>query len=146
MLTKCHAALSIVLLMSLASLAAAAFQVYPGAVRQKDWEQRSRDQVAKSGTQKSFAPREVQMYSSSDSFEKVYAFYQKLGTEMPNFSSPQGRKLPNGTLVKMAAFTFDGGRSMSASKQYVVISRPIFLDEKFQEMHDVTAITFTMKK
>jgi hypothetical protein len=134
------------ILCSSIALLAGSFAVYPGA-SEPDWAEAVRQQAtAQGGTQTDSGMRDVKIYATSEPFEKVYAFYKARGTEVPGFSSPSGRPGPRGVTIHVGAFTFDGATSLRASKQFVIITRPVFLDTKLEDMRDVTAIQVTTKK
>lgn len=63
-----------------------------------------------------------QVYTTNDAFDKVYAFYKSLYTELPTPFPAQ--KLPNGKEVKWAFFILDGGKDLSRSKYWMKIQRP----------------------
>jgi len=129
----------------LAAVVSAAFELYPGA-KKPDWAEKLRHSAALEGIQTDAGARDVEIYSTPDAFEKVYAFYKKLGTEVRGMSSEKGRPGPRGITVHVGAFTLDGAPTLRESRQCVVITRPVFLDVKLQEMRDETAIEVLTKK
>ena len=87
---------------------------------------------------------ECQIYTTGDSFDKVYAFYKSLYKELPTPFPAQN--LPGGKEVKRAFFILDGGKDLSRSKYWMKIQRPyigtIAEDGRgdFNDIRDVSVI------
>jgi hypothetical protein len=83
------------------------------------------------------------VFTSADSFEKVYAFYKDLYKEFPTPYPMQ--KLPNGQPVKWAFFIIDGAVDLAHSRNWVKVQRPYIgtlgdSDADFKDIRDVSVI------
>jgi len=111
------------------------FKQYPGA---KLDEQAGRQSSA---TAKDL---ECQVYTTSDAYDKVHAFYKSLYKEFPTPFPTQ--KLPNGQEVKWAFFILDGSKDLSHSKYWMKIQRPYIGtiaedgSADFKDIRDVSVI------
>jgi hypothetical protein len=85
------------------------------------------------------APGKVsEVYTTSDSFDKVYAFYKALYKE---FAMPrQPPKQPSGQQIKWAFFILDGGTNLSNSKYWMKIQRPYIGGVDGSDTRDITVI------
>lgn len=91
---------------------------------------------------------EVQVYSTSDEFEKVYAFYKALYKEV---SVPFPKQtLPSGKEVNWAFFVLDGAKDLMHSSHWMKIQRPYISrvddDANFQDVRDITVIQRIRRK
>jgi hypothetical protein len=109
--------------------AAQDFRVFPNS---KIDEKASR-QASANGSQ-------CQVYVTSDSFDKVYAFYKDLYKE---HVMPGGPKLPSGEQVKWAFFLIDGGKDLAHSKYWMKIQRPYIgtIDDGTADFKDIRNVT-----
>lgn len=110
------------------------FRVYPGS---------KIDQAAghQASTQASGAQCEV--YTSADSFDKIYGFYKGLYREAPTPLPTQ--KLPDGENIKWAFFILDQGKDLSHSQYWMKIQRPYIGtigdgDLDFKDIRNVSVI------
>jgi hypothetical protein len=105
------------------------FKPYPGA---KLDEKASREASAA-------APgKQSQVFTTEDTFEKVYSFYKGLYKEYTMSSSSP--KLPSGQPLKWAFFILDGGKDLASSKYWMKVQRPYVGGADGQEIRDVTVI------
>jgi hypothetical protein len=121
-------------------------RVYPGA---------KIDQAATSAARTAAASRpdfETTVYTSADSFDQVYAFFKKNGSEYKVIGSG-ARKLPNGQTLRNAFFLLDGAASLAASKRWVQIQRPYIGEYGLphgaavkDDIRNLTAIILVRKK
>ncbi len=85
---------------------------------------------------------EVQVYTTGDSFEKVYSFYKSLYKEVA-IPFPK-QTLPNRIEVKWAFFVLDGATDLMHSSYWMKVQRPYVhtIDAKgnFQDVRDMSAI------
>ena len=91
------------------------------------------------------------IYTSTDSFEKVVAFYKPLATEIALPASlAKGVQLPDGRSTRVAWLAVDGAKSIAESKRWLAIQFPyvgsVGAGGKFQDIRDVTSITLTESK
>lgn len=95
------------------------------------------------------------VYVTSDSFEKVVAFYKPLGTELTPSSDQEEPPivLPNGTVMKVAVFIFDGAKDIESSASWAKIQRPYAAvigtegdSLVFEDIRNVTAIMMAQRR
>jgi len=104
------------------------FKSYPGSkLDEKD----SRDATAAAPGKRS------EVYTTSDAFDKVYAFYKALYKEYPMRGAP---KLPSGQQIKWAFFIIDGGKDLLSSKHWMKIQRPYVGGAEGKDVRDITII------
>jgi hypothetical protein len=100
-------------------------KVYPGA---KHDDKVSRDATAA-------APgKQVDVYLTSDNFDKVYAFYKGLYKELPMHGARPGQK----QAIRMTFFVVDGATTLASSKYWAKVQHP-YLDEA-GKAQDLTVI------
>lgn len=85
---------------------------------------------------------EVQVYTTSDAFEKVHSFYKSLYKEI---AAPFPRQtLPTGKAVKWAFFVLDGGKDLMHSNYWMKVQCPYIgtVDDEanFQDGRDMSVI------
>jgi hypothetical protein len=105
------------------------FKPYPGA---KLDEKASREASAAASGKQS------QVFTTEDTFEKVYSFYKGLYKEYTMSSSSP--KLPSGQPLRWAFFILDGGKDLASSKYWMKIQRPYVGGADGQEVRDITVI------
>ena len=85
---------------------------------------------------------EVQVYTTSDAFEKVYSFYKSLYKEIAVPFSRQAT--PTGKEVKWAFFVLDGGKDLMHSNYWMKVQRPYIgtVDDEanFQDVREMSVI------
>jgi hypothetical protein len=93
------------------------------------------------------------MYFSDDAFDKVTAFYAGQGKAYTLPGMERGGKLPNGQVMKVAFFIFDGADSLGSSKSWAKVQRPYVggvemkdSGPEYKDIRDVTAITVVERK
>ena len=103
------------------------------------------------GRQASAATSGIQceVYTSGDSFDKIYAFYKGLYREVRTPFPSQ--KLPNGEELRWAFFILDAGKDLSHSHYWMKIQRPYIGtigdgDAEFKDIRDVSAIQTVRKR
>jgi hypothetical protein len=124
------------------------FKLYPGAVLDSKATDEAR-KLAEMVRQKSPAlgvqAGEPSIYTTTDPFEKVLAFYQGIAKEYDMPGSKE-RKLPSGQALRQAFFIFDGAPDLASSKLWAKIQRPYVGDLEFKDIRDVTAIVVSERK
>jgi hypothetical protein len=105
------------------------FKPYPGA---KLDEASSREASAA-------APgKQSDVYTTSDVFEKVSAFYKGLYKEYTMSSSVP--KLPSGQQMKWTFFILDGAKDLGSSKYWMKVQRPYVGGADGRDIRDLTVI------
>jgi len=123
---------------------AGVFKVYPGA-RLDDIYEPKQSEV---GAKVSKAPKVI-IFTTSDFFENVVAFYRGIAREyrMPGMGG-KSMKLSSGQELKEAYFIFDNAADPSTSKHWIKIQRPYMSRDRTKEgfqgkygaVREVTAI------
>ncbi len=85
-----------------------------------------------------------EVYSTSDSLDKVYAFYKPLYKEFSMRST--GPKLPTGQQVKWYFFILDGGTTLANSKYWMKIQRPYVGGADGKDVRDISIIQTVRNK
>ena len=95
---------------------------------------------------------ETTVYTSTDSFDRVYAFFKRTAKEYKVIGSGV-RKLPNGQTLQDAFFLLDSAPSLADSKRWVKIQRPYIGEYGLahgtptkDDVRDITAIILVRKK
>jgi|SRR5271155_2952490 len=149
MLRKRVFAVTAVALAVVAVAIAQSAKVYPGAKKFTPPDTEETREAAKQAP-----PGATQtIYLSDDSFEKVSAFYNGVGKAYTLPGMERGAKLPNGQVMKIAFFIFDGATDLGSSKNWAKIQRPYVggVEMKdsgpdYKDIRDVTAITIIERK
>ena len=115
------------------SAAAQDFRQYPGSKLDENASQQA-STVARG--------MDCRVFTTSDSYDKVYAYYKGLYKE---FTAPfPHQKLRDGTDVKWAFFILDGGKDLAHSRYWMKIQRPYIttVDDNadFQGVRDISVI------
>jgi len=103
------------------------------------------DEAASSEASKTVPGKESKVYTTSESFEKVLAFYKSLykqDTSMP----PAGPKLSSGQQIQWAFFIIDSGTKLSNSNYWMKIQHPLVGGTDGKDIRDVTVIQSVRKK
>jgi hypothetical protein len=124
------------MLLALASVPCLAVDFAPYAGSKLDEKVSRESSAAAPGTQS-------EVYTTTDSFDKVYAFYKNLYKEYKMPPSPM--KLPSGEPIKWAFFILDGGKNLSVSKHWMKIQRP-YVGRASTDVRDVTVIQVVLAK
>lgn len=138
---------------ALATIALAAdFTPYPGATPDAKATQEANQEIAKAG----MTGTKATIYTTNDSFEKVYAFYGKSAKEyrMPHKKEGTVTKLPSGQELREAYFIFDGAPDIMASKLWIKVQRPYIgrveigkdFQVKYGDVRNITAVTVSAQK
>jgi hypothetical protein len=112
------------------------FEPYPGAEIDEEVTQKARE----------LAPgKKSTVYTTSDSFEDVCAFYAERGKEIeiPGLS---GQKLASGHELKAMFYVFDDASGLEDSKLWIKVQYPYIADMASQDIRDVTAIVLVEEK
>jgi hypothetical protein len=135
---------SVILIASATVVFAGAFKVYPGAKLEDVYEVKQPE----TGAKVSKAPQVI-IFTTTDFFENVVAFYRGLGREykMPG-TGGKPTKLSSGQELKEAYFIFDNASDIMTSKHWIKLQRPYLSRErtgegslgKYGAVRDVTAI------
>lgn len=82
---------------------------------------------------------QTQIYLTSDSYDKVVAFYKPLYKEyiMPS----GGPMLPSGKQVQWSFFLVDGARDLSESKSWIKVQYPYVGTPEGQNFKDIRNVT-----
>jgi|CZKS01.1.fsa_nt_gi hypothetical protein len=105
------------------------FKLYAGS---------KQDEKASRGASAAVPGKESEVYTTSDAFDQVYAFYKTQYKEYIMGSS--GPKLPSGQQIKWAFFILDGGKDLASSKHWMKIQRPYVGGADGKDVRDVTVI------
>jgi hypothetical protein len=103
------------------------------------------DEQASRDASKAAPGKESQVYTTSESYDKVYAFYKGLYTQETKMP-PSGPKLPSGQQIQWAFFILDGGKSLAASKLWMKIQRPYVGGADGKDIRELTVIQSVRKK
>jgi hypothetical protein len=127
-------------------VSAADFKAYPGAKIDEKLTKEANDYGAKAAAGSKMAVPKATIYTTGDSYEKVYSFYKGTGKEyqMPGESGTKN-KLPSGKELKYSFFIFDGAKDLMSSKLYAKIQRP-YIGMDMKEGPDMTYIIVSEKK
>lgn len=112
--------------LSMQAVLAAAFTEYPGAVFDKALTAKAQSTSDAAGTTMT-----TKVFSSTDSFEAVSAYYTKLGKEykMPT----RAQQLEDGTPIQKTFIIFDEAADLSTSKNWLAIQTPLIGDVEFKQ-------------
>jgi hypothetical protein len=128
-----------VLLACVTAATAAQFQLYPGA-KSDEWTANAIVE-AKAALP---AGTDTELYITTDSYDKVYAFYKASARETAVGGA--GLTLPNGTAIRWSFFVLDNGKTLADSKLWLKVQRPSVVDNAMKNVRDVTSIQLVRKK
>ena len=127
---------------------AAEFVPYPGATLDKAQSSKATKVAKDTGTND-----ETRVYTTRDAFDRVTAFYAKLGTEYPAAWTKLTRKLPDGREIKVKVFILDGKSDLADAKHWVQVQYPFIGDvqmegttPRYRDVRDETVIVYTLMK
>jgi hypothetical protein len=92
---------------------------------------------------------ESQVYTSTDTFDKLYGFYKGLYKEQ--VPAPPAPVLPSGKRVQWAYFIMDGAQNFARSKYWLKIQRPYIGsiansgDSDFKDVREISVIQVIRK-
>lgn len=98
------------------------FQQYPGSQVETALTAKAQKEIAAANLKS-----KTVAYTSADSYDKVYAFYSKIGKELnvPGTTHNKPLTLQNGRVIQKTYFVFDGAPSLDKSKFWITIQRPM---------------------
>jgi hypothetical protein len=105
------------------------FKPYPGS---------KLDEAASREASAGAPGKQLEVYTTGDPFDKVYAFYKGLHKEFVMGSS--GPKLPSGQPIRWAFFIIDGGKDLASSKYWIKIQRPYVGGAEGKDVREITII------
>ena len=82
--------------------------------------------------------KQSQVWTTSDSFDKVYAFYKGLYKEYTMRHG--GGKLPSGQQVRWAFFILDGGKDLASSAYWMKTQWPYVGRTDGKDVRDITGL------
>ena len=88
--------------------------------------------------------KQSEVYTTSDSLDKVYAFYKGVYKEFSMRSTAP--TLPSGQQVKWHFFILDGGTTLANSKLWMKIQHPYVGGADEKDVRDVTIIQTVREK
>ena len=98
-----------------------------------------RDEKASREASQAAPGKESQVYTTSEGFDKVFAFY-KAAYKQDTTMRATGPKLPSGQQVQWAFFLIDRGANLATSKYWMKIQRPYVGGTDGKDIRDVTVI------
>lgn len=149
----------VLLLMSFAfasHVVAAEFKIYPGATIDQKATKDATEVLKQSGM-----TGRATIYTTSDAFEKVVAFYKGMAKEwqMPRGEGEEAPKLRAGGVLRETYFIFDGAKDITTAKLWIKIQRPYFgkmkasmspnpkyAEDMYEDIRNVTAVTVSEDK
>ena len=112
------------------------FKLYPGS---------HLDDKASGEASQAAPGKESKVYTTSESFEKVFAFYKSAYQQDTSMRST-GPKLPSGQQIQWAFFIVDGGTKLSNSNYWLKVQHPYVGGADGKDIRDVTVIQSVRKK
>jgi hypothetical protein len=134
MRSSCHLIVLGVLLIS--SAIAQDFKQFPGS---------HLDDAASREASKAAPGKESQVYTTSDSYDKVVAFYKGM-YKQDTAMHTTGPKLPSGEQVQWAFFLIDGGKGLASSKYWMKVQHPYVGGADGKDIRDLTVIQTVRSK
>ncbi len=127
---------------------AADFVPYPGATLDRAMSAKSTKVARDTGS-----ADEVSVFTTRDPFERVTAFYGRIGVEYQAAWTRIARKLPDGREIKVKVFVLDGSSDLSESRRWLQVQYPFIGDvemdgttPRYRDVRDLTAIIYTFMK
>ena len=127
---------------------AAEFVPYPGATFDKAMSDKSTKVAKDTGTND-----EARVYTTRDAFDRVTAFYGKIGVEYQAAWTKLARKLPDGREIKVKVFILDGKSDLADARRWVQVQYPFIGDvqmdgatPRYRDVRDLTVIVYTFMK
>ncbi len=103
------------------------------------------DEKASAEASQAAPGKQSQVYTTSESFDKVLAFYKGAYKQDTSMRSA-GPKLPSGQQIQWAFFIIDGGANLSNSNYWMKIQHPYVGGTDGKDIRDVTVIQTVRKK
>jgi len=145
---NCLAVFILLLLALFGRSHAADFVPYPGATLDKAMSAKSAKVARDTGSED-----DVSVFTTRDPFERVTAFYAKIGKEYQAAWTKLARKLPDGREIKVKVFVLDGKSDPTESKRWVQVQYPFIGDvemvgttPRYKDVRDATGIVYTFLK
>jgi hypothetical protein len=134
-------------LLAAVAIAASEFKPYPGAHSTR-WLDTYQSAANKALQQIGADQPAVEMWVTDDSYDKVRAFYAKLGKEDAAFGAQVVKPQSDSTnrSVQATYVIFDRADSPISSANYVMIQRPVVLSYHPVDVRDVTLIGLYRKR
>lgn len=139
-----HVLSLVMLVVFSAGVMAAEFKPYPAAKVDEKATKAARDATGMMTTT---------IYTTIDSYDKVYAFYKTIGKEYKMPPAEGSFNLRSGGVLKEAYFIFDGAADIIESKNWIKIQRPYlgamkasfppdakYVEDMYDDVRDVTVI------
>ncbi|MGZ6201100.1 MAG: hypothetical protein ACXWM6_06220 [Thermodesulfobacteriota bacterium] len=123
---------SVILLVLPALGFSASFKVYPGSKLEDVYETKQSEIEAKI----SKAPKVI-IFTTSDPFESVVAYYRGIVREYRMPGGGKSVKLSSGQELKEAYFIFDNAADLSSSKHWIKIQWPYRMKGGFQGRYEI---------
>jgi hypothetical protein len=144
--------LSFIVLVAMSTISfAGEFKLYKGAKMDNKATQKARQIVVGTKVGKG---AQTTIYTTGDSFEKVFHFYNGIAKEykMP-WMGGKAKTLPSGQEIKDAFFIFDGAPDITTSKLWIKIQRPYIgavkmegYIPKYEDIQEITCISVYEQK
>ena len=128
--------IALVLVLTTALSVAQELKLYPGS---------HLDEKASSDASQTAPGKESKVYTTSESFEKVFEFYKGVYKQDTSMRAT-GPKLPSGQQIQWAFFIIDGGTKLSNSNNWMKVQHPYVGGVDGKDIRDVTVIQSVRKK
>jgi hypothetical protein len=130
------------------------FKPYPGTTVDQKATREATELLKQSGM-----TGKATIYTTSDSFEKVVAFYKGMAREWQMPKGDETPKLQSGGVLKETYFIFDGAKDITTSKLWIKIQRPYigrmkatlppnpkYVEDVYEDIRNVTVVTVSEGK
>ena len=128
--------IALVLVLTTALSVAKELKLYPGT---------HLDDKPSSEASQTAPGKESKVYTTSESFEKVFEFYKGVYKQDTSMRAT-GPKLPSGQQIQWAFFIIDGGTKLSNSNNWMKVQHPFVGGVDGKDIRDVTVIQSVRKK